>query len=245
VFAELRRFLRQKLPAYMVPSSFVLLEQLPLTPNGKINRRALPPPDDSLPLVQATPLVMSVPVSREMSNGQPRNAVEARLVEIWQELLSVPSIGVHDNFFELGGHSLLAVRLFALIEQEFQKVLPLAQLFQTPTIAHLASALRGTETSKQGATIEHFAESLTHGAAGRSLVEIQAGGRQAPLFLLHHLGGQVFCYNQLARYLGGDQPVYAFNNPAQHATPTMPRWKRWPLPTSKNCSPFKPKSLFS
>ena len=124
--AELRNFLRQKLPDYLVPSSFVVLDSLPLTASGKLNRRALPAPDDSDRAILAAP----------------KTPLEKSLTAIWADVLEVKAIGVNDNFFELGGHSLLAVRLFALIEKRFGRRLPLATLFQTPTVAQLAAVLQ-------------------------------------------------------------------------------------------------------
>ena len=113
--AHARDQLAAELPPYMVPASIVRLEAMPLTPNGKVDRSALPEPatDDSIP----RPL------------APPRDEVERRLVEIWKELLSIDSVGVHDSFFELGGHSLLAVRMVDRIGQAFKQSLPLAKLF--------------------------------------------------------------------------------------------------------------------
>jgi aminoglycoside N3'-acetyltransferase/acyl carrier protein len=127
--SELRDFVKAQLPDYMVPSAFVLLDALPLTPNGKVDRRALPAPDYARP---------------ELEKGfvAPHDAFEHQLIDIWEDLLGVTPIGVQDDFFELGGHSLLAVQLFAHIEKRTGKRLPLAILFQRPTIAHLASSLR-------------------------------------------------------------------------------------------------------
>jgi len=127
--SELRRFLKQKLPDYMVPSAFVMLPALPLTPNGKVNRQALPTPNQVRPEL-------------ELAFVAPRDALETQLTRIWSEVLGIQPIGVTDNFFELGGHSLLAVRLFALIKQRCGKSLPLATLFQQGTVEQLASILR-------------------------------------------------------------------------------------------------------
>jgi amino acid adenylation domain-containing protein len=127
--SELHRFLTAKLPVYMVPAAFVFLDTLPLTPSGKVDRNALPQPEGSRPQLD-----------REFV--APHDAVERQLTHIWEDLLGVKPIGVQDDFFELGGHSLLAVQLFARIEKVTGKRLPLATLFQTPTIAHLAHSLR-------------------------------------------------------------------------------------------------------
>jgi amino acid adenylation domain-containing protein len=127
--SELHGFLKAKLPAYMAPAAFVFLETLPLTPSGKVDRNALPQPEGSRP---------------ELDRGfvAPHDAFERQLTHMWEDLLGVKPIGVQDDFFELGGHSLLAVQLFARIEKVTGKRLPLATLFQSPTVAHLAYSLR-------------------------------------------------------------------------------------------------------
>ncbi|HEY9747315.1 MAG TPA: amino acid adenylation domain-containing protein [Allocoleopsis sp.] len=123
---QLRRYLEQKLPDYMVPAAFVVLENFPLTPNGKIDRRGLPAP---LPLESAKGYVT------------PRSPRESQLVCIWLELLGVKRVGIHDNFFELGGHSLLATQLTSRIRDAFAVELPLRCLFEAPTIAQLAQQI--------------------------------------------------------------------------------------------------------
>lgn len=125
--AELSRFLREKLPDYMVPSTFVRLKSFPLTANGKLDWDALPVPQ---------------PQPSEVALILPRDAIENRLAKIWEEVLDVHPVGVTDSFFELGGHSLLATRLFARIEKRFGKRLPLGTLFEAPTIEKLAAILR-------------------------------------------------------------------------------------------------------
>src|SRR4028118_2079621 len=111
----------------MVPSAFVRLEALPLTPNNKVDRRALPIPDRTR--------------SAAETFAPPLTPFEEVLARIWREVLRLDSVGIHDNFFELGGHSLLAVRLVAQIEKTVGKNLPLATLFQSPTIEQLAKIL--------------------------------------------------------------------------------------------------------
>jgi amino acid adenylation domain-containing protein len=127
----LRRFVQTKLPDYMVPSLFVSLDTLPLTPNGKIDRRALPAPEQ-----QRSATERAVQTSGD--------ALEQLLTKVWEDVLDMRPIGPHDNFFALGGHSLLAVRLFAEIENVLGHELPLAMLFQAPTIEQLAGMLRET-----------------------------------------------------------------------------------------------------
>jgi amino acid adenylation domain-containing protein len=120
--SELRGFLKESLPDYMVPSAFVLLDRLPQTPSGKVDRGALPAPQWSAAVD---------------SFAAPRNELEQVLAEIWAELLPVERIGIHDNFFDLGGHSLLATRLVSRLRETFQVEVSLRSLFEAPTIAQL------------------------------------------------------------------------------------------------------------
>lgn len=182
--ADLGSALRRKLPDYMVPSAFVLLERLPLTTNGKVDRRALPAPDVAHSGCAAAYVA-------------PRDEIEARLAKVWESVLGITPVSVTRKFFELGGHSLLAVRLVARIEKEFGRRLPVAAVFQAPSVEQLALLLR------DGAKPP----------ADSSLVEIQAGGKLAPLFLVHGVGGGMFWgYANLARHLNPAQPVYAFKS---------------------------------
>ncbi|HLN88010.1 MAG TPA: condensation domain-containing protein, partial [Candidatus Limnocylindrales bacterium] len=122
---ELRSFLKEKLPDYMVPTLFVELAALPLTPNGKVDRRALPAPDGERP---------------QLDQGfvQPRTEIEELIAQIWREILKLGGIGVYDNFFELGGHSLLATRVIARLRSSFNVDVALRKLFELPTVAGLA-----------------------------------------------------------------------------------------------------------
>jgi acyl carrier protein len=126
--SELRMFLKEKLPEYMVPSAFVTLDALPLTPIGKVDRRALPAPDRSRPELGGTFVA-------------PRTSVEERLAGIWAQVLGLERVGIHDNFFELGGHSLLATRVISRTCDAFRVELPLRSLFEAPTVADLAVIL--------------------------------------------------------------------------------------------------------
>ncbi|MFX0203315.1 MAG: alpha/beta fold hydrolase, partial [Candidatus Hodarchaeota archaeon] len=133
------------------------------------------------------------PRDREQDSSYvaPRNQVEQTIADIWQKLLGMDQIGIHDNFFDLGGHSLIAIQLFARIEKIFGKKLPLATLFNAPTIDQLASLLQ-----------EDYLPSW------RSLVKIQSGGSRPPFFCVHAEGGNVLEYRYLAKHLGQDQPFY-------------------------------------
>ncbi|HEU4507241.1 MAG TPA: amino acid adenylation domain-containing protein [Pyrinomonadaceae bacterium] len=176
--SELRSHLSAKLPDYMVPAAFVMLDELPLTPNGKIDRRALLAHGETS-------------LSQHEAYVAPRDNVELQLVQMWEDLLRTHPIGVTDNFFDLGGHSLIAVNLMNRIENRFQRQLPLATLFQRATIEQLAEVLRQQQ------------DTVTQS----SLVQIRAGSAK-PLFCVHAVGGTVLGYHKLAHLLGPDQAVY-------------------------------------
>lgn len=182
--ADLRQFLAEKLPDYMVPSAFVFLETMPLTPNGKLDRRALPAPDRSS-LASASNFVA------------PRDAVELQLAQIWSNILNIESVGIYDNFFDLGGHSLLAVRLLSSIQEKFAKNLSLTTLFQNATIENLAKVIH----------------SATEDRVSLPLVPIQPTGNRPPFFCVHPGGGYVLCYLELALNLGYEQPLYGLQSP--------------------------------
>jgi len=122
---ELREYLQQKLPDYMVPKLFMALDTLPLTPNGKVNYKALPQPDQVNPKL-------------EKAVTPPRTPVEKQLAQMVETILGLNGVGIDDNFFEIGGDSLLATRLISRIRKDFEIELPLRQFFEEPTISHIA-----------------------------------------------------------------------------------------------------------
>jgi len=125
---ELKSYLKETLPEYMVPSAFMPLATVPLTPSGKVNRRALPAPD----------------LGRKESRTYvaPRTVTEMRVASVWEELLGIRPIGVRDNFFELGGNSLLAIRLLSRIRASLGRSPPVSALFEDATVEHLAALVR-------------------------------------------------------------------------------------------------------
>lgn len=131
---ELRDFLSERLPGFMVPSTFMLMEAFPLTPNAKVDRKALPAPDWGQTGAQAAYVA-------------PRTPFEEVLAGIWSQLLGIERIGIHDNFFGLGGHSLLATTFVSRLREVFQVELPLRRLFETPTLSEIAEAV---QSLKQG-----------------------------------------------------------------------------------------------
>ncbi|NQE33862.1 non-ribosomal peptide synthetase [Microcoleus asticus] len=122
---QLQAYLAEKLPEYMIPSAFVVLESLPVTANGKVDRLALPAPQ---------------PIKLEWAGGYvaPHTSIEEVLVKIWAEVLGIKRVGIRDNFFELGGHSLLATQLVSRVRDAFAVELPLRRVFEAPTIAELS-----------------------------------------------------------------------------------------------------------
>jgi aspartate racemase len=190
----LRQYLKEKLPEYMVPNVFVMVEKLPLTPSGKVDRRALPAPEHTRPELEATYVA-------------PRTPVEQSLVEIWASVLGVERVGINDNFFELGGYSLLAVQLFVRIRKWAGIDLPLATLFKSPTVRGLAELIDPScaVTPISGETISHISSPSQQ---WRSLVPIHPEGNRPPVFLIHAVGGNLLYYFCLLNHLGPDQPVY-------------------------------------
>ena len=130
---ELRAFLKRKLPEFMVPSAFVMMDSLPITPNGKVDRRALPAPTADRPDLREAFVA-------------PRTSTEQQLAAIWMQTLGIQQVGIHDNFFDLGGHSLLAAQILFQIQQTFSIELALRAIFLAPTIAELAQAIADQQT---------------------------------------------------------------------------------------------------
>jgi amino acid adenylation domain-containing protein len=177
--AEVRAFLKHRLPDYMVPAAFVMLASFPLTANGKINRRALA-------------AMRPEKLEAERTYVSPRTPVELKLVSIWEEVFNIHPVGVEDNFFDLGGHSILALRLMAQVHKEFGRALPLSTLTEAGDIAHLAEVL-----NREGVVTEYS-----------PIVPIQPNGSKPPFFCVHPLGGHVLRFYELARRLGPEQPFY-------------------------------------
>jgi amino acid adenylation domain-containing protein/FkbM family methyltransferase len=134
----LRRYLKEKLPEYMIPSAFVMLDALPLLPNGKVDRRALPAPEAVRPEL-------------EQEFVSPRTPVEEVLAAIWSQILGIERVGIHDNFFDLGGHSLLVTQVVTRARASFKIELPLRSLFERPTLARLAEAVEQALREGKGA----------------------------------------------------------------------------------------------
>ncbi|MEP0858565.1 amino acid adenylation domain-containing protein [Trichocoleus sp. DQ-U1] len=133
---QLRDYLQEKLPEYMVPSNFILLDEFPLNQNGKIDRRSL------ITLSQIRP-------DLEKTFVAPRTPIEQAVANIYAQILNLQQVGSSDNFFELGGHSLLAMQVTSRLRETFQVELPLRTLFESPTVAELAEVISSTQQAKQ------------------------------------------------------------------------------------------------
>jgi aspartate racemase len=175
---DLRNYLRERVPEYMVPSAVMILDALPLTPHGKVDHNALPVPQF---------------VSRTGRDYvAPRNGLQQQLVDIWEELFKLHPIGITDDFFELGGHSLMMIMLVARIEERLGKRVTMAELFTEPTIEHLSELIgHGKETLFQSL-----------------VVAMQPEGNNPAFFSPHASGGNLWCYKDLVRYIGSEQPFY-------------------------------------
>ncbi len=179
---ELRDFVAEHVPAYMVPAGWAVVDSFLVTPNGKVNMDALPEPE----------------LAASRASEPLKTTTERELGEIWRRLLELEELpGADDDFFALGGHSLLAVRLVSEIDREFKVRIPIATLFKGATIAHLAEVLEGERVSR---------------TAWSSLVPIREGGTRTPLFLGPYLDGDVFGYHTLVEHLDDDQPVYGLQS---------------------------------
>ncbi|HWO41832.1 MAG TPA: thioesterase domain-containing protein, partial [Candidatus Eisenbacteria bacterium] len=174
---EIRQFVAARVADFKVPSQILIVDELPKGPSGKIQRIGL---------------AETLRSRLDGSFAPPRTAVELALATIWADVLGIRRPGIRDNFFALGGDSLSAARVFSRIAQKYGKTLPLATLFEAPTIEKLAAVLEN---------------GIPHGPAP-CVVAIQPQGSRPPFFCIHNPGGEVLLYRNLARHLGADQPFY-------------------------------------
>ncbi len=179
---DLREFLSENLPEYMVPSAFMELDEFPIAPGGKVDRKALPSPIKT--------------AARERENYvPPRTPAEKVLAEIWSDVLSMEEVGIHDNFFDLGGHSLLAIQLVERVLASGSS-LTVAQLFQHPTIAEMTLII-----DVRGEANYESLVCLKKGSPDRP-----------PFFLLHSAPGDLLGYSNLVHNLPAKQPIYGFQS---------------------------------
>jgi amino acid adenylation domain-containing protein len=187
--SALEQIASDKLPSYMLPSEFVELDQLPLNLNGKVDRQYLSeyrarPEQDSAG--EGAFSGFEVVPGRSV-------ALEQQLAAVFSSLFGIASVGLDDDFFHLGGNSLIAARLFARIEKQFGKKLPLATILSAPSVRRLAAVIRDNQSR----------------VSWSSLVPLKTTGSLPPLFLIHAIGGNVVGYQELASCLPPDQPLYA------------------------------------
>lgn len=180
--SEIREFLEKKLPSYMIPSAFIFLESLPLS-NGKIDRKRLPKPDNNRPELR-TEYVGA------------RNEMETRMVGIWEEVLDVHPIGIDDSFFDLGGYSLLAAQLFARLDDQFGRLLPLSALVSSPTVRLVAERFRNSTG------MEPFSP----------LVPFNQIGTASAIFVVPGVYGNVVGLADLSREMGAGQGFYGLQS---------------------------------
>lgn len=192
---DLAHFLKEKLPQYMIPSLFIELDYLPITSNGKIDYNQLPKPDFN-------------EVYKSSNFVFPRNDLEKQLSEIWLEILELNKLSIKDNFFTLGGHSLLAVKLMSEIERKLGINLPISLIFKAGNIEDLAQEINRIQTT------------IYSHKNYDSLVLMKQGNHNInPLFLIHPIGGEVFCYNDLVSYLDTERSCYGLTYPNVKTSP--------------------------
>lgn len=182
--ATYRAFLLERLPSFMVPSAFVKLTEFPLTPNGKVNRRALPPPPTS------------VTDKEEKVDSTRMSPLETTIVSVWEDVLGIKGIGRNDNFFDLGGNSLLGIKLLSGVEKAIGRRVPVAVIFQGQTVATMASAL----------------ESDIAVDSDLRAVAVQPKGTKTAIFFVPGVNGNVIGYEDFAKGLGDDQPLYGLRS---------------------------------
>lgn len=191
--SEIREFISNSLPVYMIPTSFIFLKQFPLTRHGKIDLRSLAELNRIGQLTQAT-------------YAAPRNNLESKLVNIWQKILTKQSIGIFDNFFEIGGHSLLLSRVVTHVHKELNVLVKLADFFKVPTIAGLAALVAKTQYDYQEpipAITQQKSYPMSHG--------------QRRLWALEFLDRNHTAYGMPSAYqFNGDLNIAAFENAFQH-----------------------------
>ncbi|HVH12218.1 MAG TPA: amino acid adenylation domain-containing protein [Longimicrobium sp.] len=181
------------LPGHMVPSAFVVLERLPLTAHGKLDRAALPVPGTAA------------------ANGRadlPRDYLEVRLIQLWEQVLGVEGIGATQDFFSAGGNSLLALRLFTRVNRALECDLPLSTLLSGATVRQMAAAIARQRRAP---------------APLASIVPLQPEGDLPPLFMVHASDRNVMGYVNLVRYLGTDQPAYGIRDVGDDAARPLER----------------------
>lgn len=215
VINQIRKEMFERLPTYMVPTAYVMMDKLPKTASGKVDVLSLPEPDPSSLNIE-NPVV------------HPRNPIEKQLVEIWEDLLDFRPVGVTDDFFELGGHSLLALRLVATIEEKMGIELPFPALIQNRTIEEMGKLLMD-----QGAL-----------KSWSQLVALQPLGSEPPLFCVPPSAVTAMIFKDLARHLGEERPFYGLEyqgmDDGAEAHNSIPEMARYNLERIRSLQPEGP-----
>lgn len=183
--------LKTKFPSYMLPRVFIPIDTIPLTANGKIDANALPKPDFN------QTVVANAHISEDTHE----------LMLIWQKVLETNQIGLNDNFFDAGGASLLALKLLSLIQEHFKVSLQIRDLYTSPTLKEQMQLIK---------RMQHHSKSkhpISDGQLPNPVICLQPKGHKTPLFLIHPIGGTVFWFSKLARFLDEDRPVYGIQDP--------------------------------
>ncbi|MBA3283748.1 MAG: amino acid adenylation domain-containing protein, partial [Nitrosopumilus sp.] len=183
---DIRFALKKNLPDYMIPNRFFIADKLLTTPSGKVDRKTLP--------------VSCSKLSYGKESVAPGNDIERALKRIWTLVLKVENLGIHDDFFELGGSSLSGMSILSLIQEQLTVDLSIRILFDFPTIYALAKVIK---KEKQGKTANF----------NSPIVTLQPEGKKTPLFLVHPVGGSVFWYKLLGKYLDKNRPLYGIQDP--------------------------------
>lgn len=192
--AALRGFLAGRVPTYMMPSSFIVLDAMPLTPNGKLDRKSLSVPERASPMAYAEPVT----------------EVEKKLAALWQEILNVERVGLHDNFFELGGDSLSAAVMSALFPEHLEVELPLGSVFEAPTIADLA------------VLVERLSSERLDPIGVILALRTVSKDAHRPLFCIHPMAGLSMGFSSLLRHLDPSMPVYGLQSRGLRSSEQLP-----------------------
>lgn len=193
---EIRAFLSTRLPDYMVPAVYMVLEAMPMTPSGKVDRTKLPDPAEA-----ATS-------GTGGAHREPTDLIEMQLVTLWEKLLDRYPIGTDQDFFSIGGHSLLAIQLVTQIQKAFQVRLPVVALFELRTISDIAARIRELSSGSEAAGTGTWA----------AAVPLRVAGSQAPLFCLPGAGSNLLAYRWLIQYLDAGVSVYGLQPPSIQGT---------------------------
>ncbi|HEY6802117.1 MAG TPA: amino acid adenylation domain-containing protein, partial [Pyrinomonadaceae bacterium] len=240
---EMLGFLRDRLPEYMLPALLIVLPELPLTSNGKVDRRALPLPEDAVLPRRYVP---------------PDGPLQRLLAAMWKGVLGANQIGSSDDFFELGGDSIKGAIFINQLREKLGEPVKVAAIFKASTIERLADFLRQEypdsverligKTAQVAGVVSQpgFLDQPRNAKIWSPLVEIQQGKR-SPLFFVHPVGGNVFCYLNLARQLGPEYTVYGLQarglDPNQAAQTQIDEMASYYLESLRNVQPHGPYSL--